>query len=159
MLLFQCYLQSCLLCPGDVGQTLGTLWACMWHCSAGTWRSPWARAHLGLLLPLLLRLQLTLLPAPRTPGSSTGCPGCHFGLLPPRNSFKTLWSVVVESSQCFIRTVSVSAFFSAVLSVFLMPLPVWPGLNLAPDRHFSINQRFASVVGLFWCLIKFTVSN
>lgn len=139
-----CHLHVPLLCRGH-GEALGLRTPCSARSSSPQQECP--------------RLQLTLLQAPRTPGSSTAWPGWHLGLLPLRNSFHNtlvcggcVYPVFYKDSFCF-------SLSSAVLSVFLMPLPVWPGLSLAPDRNFSINQRFASVAELLWRIIKFTVSN
>lgn len=178
MLLFQCYLQCYFLCPGDVSlgcwdQTLGmNRAACAWDCSkkhlfsAGdlkkplSLRTPWFACSSPPRPRNAAGSTSSCHKQPRTPGSSTGCPRCHFGLLPPRNTFQNTlicdggcaYAVFYQESFCF-------SLFSAVLPAFLMPLPAWPGLNLAPDKHFSINQRFASVAGLFWGLIEFTISN
>lgn len=178
MLLFQCYLQCYFLCPGDA---LPGCWdqswgmnraACAWACSkkhffsAGDLKKP-----LGLRTPWIACSSpprprnapgstSSCHKRPRTPGSSRGCLRCHVGLLPPRIPFQ---NTLVLWWRLYLSGVLSGEFllqpFSAVLPAFLMPLPTWPGLTLAPDRHFSINQRFASVAGLFWGLIKFTVSN
>lgn len=145
MLLFQCFLQCYLLCPGDVSLSCWARprgWTVQPACDTalqGTRRSPWAWGHLGLLVPLLLRRN--------APGSTSSCyklparlaaaqgvQGAILGFFLWGVLSKTFWSVVVASIQCFKRTVSVSAFFQ------LFCLSFWCLCQFGQDRIWPLTD-------------------